>query len=346
MLTKPLLRDELTSRLREFVLEQQSDTAVRIAPERQLAEMHGVSRLSVRTALKALVVEGLLTQRQGSGTYIVPVSSTTSIRILMASDIKQTDPFFNEFLATITHYCTDHKIQLQVGREGLIDLRSVAPMPLVIVGLVQDGTIKTIKDTQGLVISTQFYPDFLEITQVYFDDGRIGWEAAEIMHANGHRRVVLLAGPSAYRSAHERAQGFSQAATERGMNVEVLRGKMNWRSGYELGDRVVELLGRADPPTGVFASNDGMALGLMHRLAEERIPIPEAISIIGCDDIHMASEIAPALSTFRWNMDLLVRELVNIIGAEQTRSSQTHKRVLLPARFVMRETVGVPSDQK
>jgi len=40
--------------------------------ERRLAEMLGVSRLTVRRALDELVAGGVLTRRQGSGTYVTP----------------------------------------------------------------------------------------------------------------------------------------------------------------------------------------------------------------------------------------------------------------------------------
>jgi DNA-binding LacI/PurR family transcriptional regulator len=345
METKPLLRDALTSSLREFVLERQEAEPVRIAPERDLAEMMGVSRISIRHALKALAAEGLLTRRQGSGTYIVPVEAPRAIQVLMASDIKQNDPFYTEFLSSMTHYCADHAIRLLVSREVLLAPLQFDRAPTVIVGLVGDSTIEAIRQTSSLVVSTQYYPDILEITQLYFDDQRIGSEAAEILYARGHRKVVHLAGPTAYRSAHERTQGFETAAHRRGMDVLTLRGKMNWRSGFELGDEVVASLGTAKAPTGVFASNDWMALGLMHRLAQDRVSVPGELSIIGCDDIHMAAEISPGLSTFRWDTDTLVRELVNIIADQDSHDPPIHKRVLLPARFVDRDTVAPAPEQ-
>ena len=101
----------------------------------------------------------------------------------------------------------------------------------------------------------------------------------------------------------------------------------------------MRLVTAGNPPTAVFASNDWMALGLMHRLAEERIRVPDNLSIIGCDDIHMAGEVSPGLATFKWDMDFIVRELINVIDAETLSKSTSHKRILLPARFVARQSL-------
>jgi DNA-binding LacI/PurR family transcriptional regulator len=340
METKPLLRDELTDRLRELVVQRRSDAPVRITPERELAETLGVSRISLRHALKNLVTEGLLVQRQGSGTYIVPSATLSTIQVLVASDIKQNDPFYSEFLAELTHFCADNSVQLQVSRESTSNGPMDSGAPLVIVGMLGVETVKRVRQTGRLIISTQYYPDFLDLTQLLFDDSRIGWEAAGILVEHGHTRAIHLGGPSAYASAAERTRGFVDGAAKHGIKVVTLHGKMNWKSGHELGTEVVRLVSGDDPPTAVFASNDWMALGLMHRLAEERIRVPDDLSIIGCDDIHMAGEVSPGLATFSWDMSFIVRELFNVIDAETAAESRTHKRILLPANFVMRDSLG------
>ena len=191
-----------------------------------------------------------------------------------------------------------------------------------------------------LVLSTQYFPDSSDVTQVLFDDHRIGTEAAKILHEYGHERVLQLCGPSTYASAEERSRGFTRASRKYSMRITNLVGKMNWRSGYEFGTHVLRLLEEDDPPTAVFASNDWMALGLMQRLAEEHVAVPSAISIIGCDDTHLSAEMSPGLSTFRWDMAYIVAELFAIIDSLGSRKTGTHKRVLLPAQFIKRESLA------
>jgi len=82
-----------------------------------------------------------------------------------------------------------------------------------------------------------------------------------------------------------------------------------------------------------------MAAGLMHRLTEKDVLVPAQVAIIGCDDIHLASEIRPALSTFRWDMDGLIQEVFTQLDSLVLSKSPLHKRILLPAAFVQRESL-------
>ena len=343
MLTRPLLRDELTDKLRTLMLEQRRDVLVRISAERELAATLGVSRISLRNALQNLVTEGLVVRKQGSGTYIVPAPEVRSVHVLMARDIKHRDPFFSELLAEVTHYCADHSVHLAVTREGGAGGLKADASALVIVGMVGEEALRRALRDHRVVVSTQFYSDALDLTQLLFDDFRIGLEAAGVLSDHGHTRVVNLRGPSAYASAEERNRGFREGAAKRKLSVVTLNGKMNWRSGQELAAQVLTLLSSKSPPTAVFTANDWMALGLMQTLQRSDVRIPDDIAIVGCDDIHMASEVTPRLSTFKWDMGFMVSELFSIIMAETVAESRTHKRILLPARFIERESLGRPA---
>ena len=101
MKIKPLLKENITVILRNQLLALREDRLIRISPERVLAQELNVSRLSLRAALKVLIDEGLLIQKQGSGTYITPIADINSIQLIVAPDIKTNDPFFTAFLAEL-----------------------------------------------------------------------------------------------------------------------------------------------------------------------------------------------------------------------------------------------------
>jgi DNA-binding LacI/PurR family transcriptional regulator len=337
--TKPLLRDKITEALRSMAHERQSDRPVRIEPERALAERLEVSRLSLRAAIKNLVDEGLLIQRQGSGTYIVPRTRWEVVHLLVASDLKLKDPFYHEFIAALTRRLGHETMHLRtIYGDG--DPAGCSDAPLIILGLEDSSVIARMKGRYRHIVAVQSYPDNLDITQVHFDDFRIGHDAARILVEYGHHSLVHLAGPDAYPSPAERQRGFLQSAENAGARVHVIPGKMNWQGGDQLGRKVLKLLQKADPPTAVFAANDWMALGLMHQLRDNGVRIPDDLSLIGCDDIHLAVEIDPALATFRWDMDYLITELFTILDAQMTADdASAAKRVLLPAEFVPRASL-------
>ncbi|TVR58455.1 MAG: GntR family transcriptional regulator [Spirochaetaceae bacterium] len=338
MPTRQLVRDEITLKLRRIIEEQRGNRPVKIAAERVLAESLDVSRLSLRAAIKGLVHEGLLIQKQGSGTFIVPKTRIDAIHLFVAPDIKPKDPFYQEFFATFSHFLATQSIRLEVVTTDQTELNG-AETPLILVGLAPQAIVIDLKKRYHHIVSVQSYPDSLDITQVFFDDYRIGQHAGQILQAHKHERLVHLCGPNAYPSAAERRRGFIDSLKHEGVAAEVIEGKMNWSTGYEMGDEVFSLIRGSYGATAVFAANDWMALGLLRRLTEKGVAIPDELSVIGCDDIHLATEIEPHLSTFRWDMDFLVSELFQVLNSLVYSDTHPHKRVLLPAEFIKRDSL-------
>lgn len=340
MATRPLLKDRITEELRELVLDAQGPAPVRIESERDLSERFGVSRLVVRNAIQRLVDEGFLVPRRGSGTYVVPKAGITHVGLVGAPDIKAGDPLFHELFQEFSGFLATEAITLtSISTDGA-HAPGTASVPVVIVGQLPTKTVLELSRHYRYLVSLQSYPGLPELTQVYFDDLSIGYQAAEQLCNSGHRSVVHLAGPGRFPSAADRRQGFLSGCDVREMEVTVYEGKMNWRGGFDLATKIADTFRGDDRPTGVFAANDWMALGFMQHLRDLGIGVPGDVSVIGCDDIHLASEISPNLSTFRLNTRQLVREafgiLNNMVASGHTFSS---KRILIPADFVLRETL-------
>src|ERR671914_92139 len=82
------------------------------------------------------------------------------------------------------------------------------------------------------------------------------------------------------------------------------------------GRKAAETLLNMDPlnrPTGILASNDMMAIGLLDTLKNQGVRIPEDISIIGYDDIPFCELISPRLTTVRQPIDEMAKEAVNLL---------------------------------
>lgn len=338
MLERRLLQDVIIEQLRSFIYEHRTNEPVRIESERALAKRFNVSRLSLRAAIQDLANEGLLDKRHGSGTYILPKTKFKAVHLLLAPDIKRNDPFYSSFLGELSYYLAQNAADLRVINPEFNRIRPSDAL-LIILGLCDSTIISQLQKSYRYIISTQSYPDQPELTQVFFDDYRIGFQAASILAMHGHQHVIYLSGPEIYSSAQERRRGFLAGIASVGADVKVIEGKMNWSSGYELGSNALQLIHTQVPTTAVFAANDWMALGLMQRLLENKVRIPQDISVIGCDDIHLATEFTPNLATFRWSMHHLIKEMFTMFEA-MIVCDQPSKRTLLSAEFINRESIG------
>jgi Transcriptional regulators len=119
------------------------------------------------------------------------------------------------------------------------------------------------------------------------------------LHELGHTHIAFVRGPEKNADARERLRGYRQ--TMRSLDASWRRaleyaGDFTEESGFAAGRRIAET---APLPTAVFAANDSMAVGLMAAFVAAGVRVPEAISVVGFDDIPIARYVAPPLTTMR-----------------------------------------------
>lgn len=124
---------------------------------------------------------------------------------------------------------------------------------------------------------------------------------ADHLAALGHRRLVYLGGPLSSASNRLRLDGIDDAERRHpGLVVERHEVGASLDAGWEVADAV--LRGGA---TGVIAFNDLVAIGLLSRLDELRVPVPDRLSVVGVDDIPFARYSRPHLTTVSVPQDSL-----------------------------------------
>jgi DNA-binding LacI/PurR family transcriptional regulator len=157
--------------------------------------------------------------------------------------------------------------------------------------------------------------------------------------ALGHRRVAYVGGPRTSYSNTQRQRGLQVAAATFGADlVEVGHFVPDFDGGIAAADLVV-----ASGATAVIAYNDIVALGLLARLAARGLAVPGALSVIGCDDIAMASMSRPALTTVAIPKDQAGRAAVALLlslldNPERSVSVQRE----LPTQLMVRGTTEAP----
>lgn len=338
MKISPLIKEKIKDEILKFIEKNRGEEYVRIPSERNLAEKYNVSRTTIRSVIKELINNGLLIQFQGKGTYIVPKPKEKNIHMIYSPDIKKNDPFYIKFFLELTSISSKEGINIRFV--NIYNLPNKKDAPLIIVGLISEDLMKRIKEFYNIIITIEQYLTHDEIIQVSIDDYKIGWIAGDILVKYGYKNLIHLAGPERYTAPYLRKLGFiDRLKNETKISYDVIEGKMNWNSGYELGEVIVQKFHEIKAPLGIFTANDWMALGLMQRLRENKIIIGEEVSIIGCDNIPLSSEVIPPLTTFDWNVKSIISEIINIINSIYSGKTLQSKRILIPAKLILRETL-------
>ncbi len=118
--------------------------------------------------------------------------------------------------------------------------------------------------------------------------------AIEHLHALGHRAAVYLAGPDGY-ADRVRRRGFRDACSR----LEVATCELGpFEARFTAGVRAADLV-LASGATAVVAYNDEIAAGVVNRLADRGIDVPDDISVVGFDDTGLAEMVTPRLTTVR-----------------------------------------------
>lgn len=138
-----------------------------------------------------------------------------------------------------------------------------------------------------------------DVTSVGSTNFAGGLAATQHLLSLGHTRIVYIGGPVTATCNHARLQGFRGAMEAAGIRVrdDLVRCEdFFYDDGLAAG---MELLGRPDPPTAVFAGCDQIALGVIEAARARGLRVPEDLSIVGFDDTELARLVSPPLTTVR-----------------------------------------------
>lgn len=149
----------------------------------------------------------------------------------------------------------------------------------------------------GMPFSSISPRDRSEGIGVGMDETRAAYDMVMHLVSLGHRRIAHITGHAAHGASGWRLAGYRQALKDARIRYEaslVVQGKFSFDSGVRAARR---LLDRADPPTAIFAANDDMAAGVISVAYERGLSVPGDVSVCGFDDIPLASQISPPLTT-------------------------------------------------
>jgi len=156
----------------------------------------------------------------------------------------------------------------------------------------------------------------------------------------GRRHIGLITGPLEWLEARQRKQGWEDALKSVGIEVGPQKWALgNWNTGS--GEAAfAELLQKYPAMNAVFASNDQMALGVLHYAHAHGIRIPEDLAVVGFDDLAEAPYFTPALTTVQQPLrelgGLAVKTLLEQIEGDP--ASHAGRTLTLQASLVVRES--------
>lgn len=166
-------------------------------------------------------------------------------------------------------------------------------------------------------------------------------EATDHLVQLGHRRIAYIGDQYGLQSDVRRATGYREALSAAGMPVQpelVVLGDGRAEGGRVAMDRLLAL---REPPTAVFCYNDMSAVGALRSIYDHGLAVPRDISLVGFDDLLIASYTHPPLTTYRQPMVELGRQAMKSI-LDLLAGSDSGSNVRLQGELVVRESTAAP----
>jgi LacI family transcriptional regulator len=154
----------------------------------------------------------------------------------------------------------------------------------------------------------------------------------------GHRRFAVIGGPALLTTTRDRLDGLAAGLAESGIIVPPDRIIPTDFSRDAGAAAMAHLLDAGIDATCIVALNDMTAIGALRVLRARGIDVPGTMSVAGFDDIPIASDVTPALTTVRLPLEELGRLAVELALTPDTKLRVRH----VPAEVILRESTSAP----
>jgi DNA-binding LacI/PurR family transcriptional regulator len=172
-------------------------------------------------------------------------------------------------------------------------------------------------------------------------DNRGGAQAATGHLVETGRTVIgTITGPLDMSAAVDRLDGYRDALRAAGVEPDPeleATGDFTQESGVRA---MEELLARRPDLDALFVANDIMATGALQVLERAGRRVPDDVALVGFDDLPIAQTTRPPLSSVRQSLDVLGRELVNVLLQTVEERDSIARKVVLETQLVIRESSG------
>lgn len=268
------------------------------------------------------------------------------------------NPFFGQLAMAMESYaqqrhgyrmllCNTHRDK-QLETAMLDDLLAFGIRAVIIVSSLSDERHIEAATSRGLaVISFDMGVEPKNAAQhdyVLPDNVMAGRLAAQHLINFGHTRLGFVMPKGLTFGRHQKIEGFMSAIEQSGKDVtgRVIEGLSTTRFGdtelanlgYEISTTITSL---KNPPTGIVAVNDMMAIGLMAGIRDQNLTIPNDISIIGMDDLTISAYTWPPLTSVRMPAEEMGQLMVD------RAIQRIHEPTLVPEQFCFTPTLTMRS---
>ncbi len=265
------------------------------------------------------------------------------------------DPYFSEIASGLLGVATERDLSVQICHTGRDPDREVTALR----GLIANRVGAVVVAGSGFDDQARQREERQELERFVASGGRLavigrhhlradavlpdnvggGRMVAEHVLGLGHRRIAVVTGARALTTVVDRLAGVTEALQAHGLSLDdvpVIEAAFTRDGGHAAAE---EVLARYPDATALIALNDDMAIGALSTLRQHGVDVPGRMSVTGFDDVAVAGDLAPGLTTVRLPM---VRMGAAALELTLKPPAARPRRVRVPAELVVRDSTARP----
>lgn len=369
------LHEHVARQIRRAIDAEAIKVGDQLPTEMQLSEQYGVSRSTVRLALKELEETGLITRTRSRGTFLArrkPAKGKRAVPFARAADgqaigvilrfAAETDALQTGILLGVEHAAQSRGYNVLFARsddgneqneakaiDKLLDMNVSGLVVMPISERAWTPGMQSIVDHQVPLVLVDRYLSRLNTAYVTSDNYAGGYRAAEHLILLGYSNLRFavhypIIDAPVTTSVRDRYLGYRRALEHYGLNDHVQPPMhVDTNSAQSVGDliessRTYSL--SSSLPTAIIAANDHTAIKIVKAAADVGRRAPQDFAIVGFDDLPIARDITPPLTTVlqaRYDQGFQAGHL--LLDKIQGFAVRNDK-IVLPVSLVVRETCG------
>jgi LacI family transcriptional regulator len=177
---------------------------------------------------------------------------------------------------------------------------------------------------------------------VYTNDRESCAKMTEQLAALGHTRIGFVIGNPDHAAVADRFRGYRDGLRTCGLAFDkklVVQGYNSYDSGVECARKLLQAPVEKRP-TAIFASNDEMAAGVLAVAHGMGLAVPEDLSVAGFDDVPLASQVWPALSTVRQPVPSMAARAAELLLRQLRGEDEDRSGHVIECTLTFRQSTG------
>ncbi|OAB44188.1 GntR family transcriptional regulator [Paenibacillus glacialis] len=330
--------------------------------EAVISKQYNVSRITSKRALTELENSSLIYRVQGKGSFVNPIHVSTQASAKARKEILLILPFahnpgLGDYEQGINEYLTNTDYTLHIQSNTIVEERKLLKAALQ---STNSGVIfYPLSSICDLGILYQYhlssYPlvtmdkciEGIPFQSVVSDNFDGGYQAAKHLIENNHKKITFLSSLKVENSSsiRERYFGYLKALYDNNLidyGVNDLTDRYLTHDNNNGKEYYIEFIQSVmeEGITGIVAENDLIAIEIIQISKELGLSVPDDLSIVGFDNINLASFVEPKLTTISQDFGqmgyLAAQSLIRLIESPQ---DHLRENIIVPVQLIERQTV-------